>query len=292
MNRKRTQLGIVGEDNLVDVSELSLYAGVLYERLERAAPSIGILIPRGDIVVDSNGAWWVDAAPMTISGSRFEGSPSLPLSKPATFFCVGHELLVGAAHTFPVPDSTDDVIAFDLRFDQWQAGPPGTEGRFLLRPEQLFAITGAQIWAHSSTQGDAVLVGCRPEFAASRLPPPLPLASAETIGERGLLAMMGYPRGLPLKACIPFPGYPHSAPRARALDGPTLRSTLDTFQGNSGSPVFNERGEVVAVHNGGGADTQDNGQVSVLREGSAVSRATVIDVLAPALGRCGIAVRA
>tara|TARA_Y100000588_G_C13541726_1_gene622295 strand:- start:18 stop:446 length:429 start_codon:yes stop_codon:yes gene_type:complete len=36
-----------------------------------------------------------------------------------------------------------------------------------------------------------------------------------------------------------------------ALSGKLVQHTLETSRGNSGSPIFNKRGEVIAIHNSG-----------------------------------------
>ena len=68
---------------------------------------------------------------------------------------------------------------------------------------------------------------------------PLKLAQQEAkLNER--ITMLGHPMGLPLK-------YTYSARVFRGVEGRSFLTNLDAFGGNSGSPVFNTKNEVVGV---------------------------------------------
>ncbi|MFT5355912.1 MAG: S1-C subfamily serine protease [Polyangiales bacterium] len=72
------------------------------------------------------------------------------------------------------------------------------------------------------------------------------------------LTLMGHPNGLPLK--IASGGtITYSDP-----GGEDLLATLDAFSGNSGSGVFNDAGELVAILDGGDTDYIENGDCSIV----------------------------
>lgn len=72
------------------------------------------------------------------------------------------------------------------------------------------------------------------------------------------LTLMGHPNGLPMK--IASGGViTYSDP-----GGEDLLATLDAFSGNSGSGVFNDEGELVAILDGGDTDYIENGECSIV----------------------------
>jgi hypothetical protein len=68
---------------------------------------------------------------------------------------------------------------------------------------------------------------------------------------RGKLVAAGYPTGMPLKFS--------TNGRVRRMDEDSFETNLDVFGGNSGSPVFNERGELEGIITEGEEDfVRDN----------------------------------
>lgn len=61
------------------------------------------------------------------------------------------------------------------------------------------------------------------------------------------ISVIGHPTGLPLK-------YAGGAKIKAVLDGSQFKANLDTFRGNSGSPVFNDLGEIIGILVNGAPD--------------------------------------
>ncbi len=85
---------------------------------------------------------------------------------------------------------------------------------------------------------------------------PLPIESDNEVKLKDLVYALGYPLGLPMK-------YITNA-SVSAIDGLSFYSTLDTFKGNSGSPVFNRAShKLIGVLVEGGIDLKSNGNCMV-----------------------------
>jgi hypothetical protein len=176
---------------------------------------------------------------------RFASDPTLPYA--CSGFLVAPDLLVTAGHCMVnAGESRHDTDlycgAYGWLFD-YRAGDDGAVALDGI-PRENFVKCREVIYAVRDEKApwrDYALV--RLERAVpDRTPFPL-AAAAPAPGEK--LTMLGHPFGTPLKA----------SPGARVtLDDPARASfltTLDAFEGNSGSVVLNERGEAVGILVGG-----------------------------------------
>jgi hypothetical protein len=180
-------------------------------------------------------------------GEPLHGDPSLSYS--CTGFLVAPDLLVTAGHCLYAVNTPDHRLrhetelackTFDWLFDYAapRGGPAQTKGisssALYHCREIIFAVQ-----RESAPYSDYALVRLdRP--VADRTP--FRLGTGAVTGD---LAMLGYPLGTPVK-------YTDNGHVLR--DDPTRSSfitTLDAFEGNSGSPVLNAAHEVVGILVGG-----------------------------------------
>ncbi|WP_437589603.1 trypsin-like serine peptidase [Sorangium sp. So ce1000] len=172
--------------------------------------------------------------------TRFADQPVIS-SKACTGFLVGRDVLATAGHCVLDKNLEDLRVVFGYRM--------------LKDNRRLATISQQQVYRvarpcsppryDSSTHEDwALLQLDRPVSAAK----PLPIERTGTIGRGDQVFMIGHPLGLPLK-------HVDNAFVRDASKEFSFNASLDAFHANSGSPVFNEAGEVVGLLAGGtGAD--------------------------------------
>jgi endonuclease G len=163
-----------------------------------------------------------------------------------TGFLVGERLLLTNNHVLPDATSAAAALAeFDCELDLDGAARPVVA--FTVDPEVLF-VTDENL--------DFTLVALAPDPAGRR--------AGQTFGWNRLVARQG-------KVVIGEPvnvvGHPDGRPKEIAIRENRLLNQLDEFlhyeadtrPGNSGSPVFNDEWEVVALHHSGVASTDAAG---------------------------------
>jgi endonuclease G len=182
----------------------------------------------------------------------------------ATGFMVSPRLLLTNEHVFGSADEAAPSIAeFNYRFDV--SGRPESSYRFRLRPDLFF---------YNNENLDFALV------------------SVETTSEDGVpLSTFGYHRLIAqtgktlLKEWMTVIQHPGGARRQFAIreneciddqDPDVLWYKSDTAQGSSGSPVFNDSFQVVALHHAGVA-RQDAQKNYLLKNGKKVTDITDVD---------------
>ncbi|MBK8258768.1 MAG: trypsin-like peptidase domain-containing protein [Polyangiaceae bacterium] len=94
---------------------------------------------------------------------------------------------------------------------------------------------------------------------------PLALDHKKTVRERNRVYIIQHPFGLPKKIALA-----HN--EVCFVDDNVIRYLSDTEQGSSGSPVFNERWEVVALHHSWVQTGSDSKPGDILNEGIAIAR--------------------
>jgi V8-like Glu-specific endopeptidase len=176
---------------------------------------------------------------------RFSSDPSL--SYACTGFLIAPDILITAGHCQvnigEVRNKADGYCEiFDWLFD-YQKSADGTVQTEEISPEKIYRCK----------QTIYAVVEEKPpyrDFAIVQLARPVrdrfPLTLAKTgVQTREPLSMIGYPMGSPMK----------SADNAQVIyNNPSTSAfvtNLDAFEGNSGSPVFNSKNEVVGILIGG-----------------------------------------
>ncbi len=197
-------------------------------RLRLAAATCGLVYAE-ELHDLGNGTIQILTAPYTVSGlppcegERFATQPTGPY---CTGFLVGDDLVATAGHCFDADDLGEVRFVFGF-----QMLDPQTPVR-VFTSNQVF--TGVQLVGRVQENDGA-------DFAIIRLDRPVRLAGvgplavrrtgAPAVGTR--LGVIGHPTGLPLKLAF------GDLTQVMAVQGSYLVANLDTYHGNSGSPVFN-----------------------------------------------------
>lgn len=205
------------------------------------------------------------------------------LSYACTAFLIAPDLLVSAGHclvnTGEIRDREDGYCeAYEWLFD-YHGRTEGIPTERLYRCRKIVYAVNEQ---HPPYRDFGIVRLDRAVTDRS----PVTLASSPTkAGDE--VTMLGFPLGLPMKI----------ADRARVLkDDPSqnaIVTNLDAFEGNSGSPVFNSRNEVVGILVRGTPQNSliERGRCSVYNrcddEGSKCTRADANTTILPGFQRTG-----
>lgn len=181
---------------------------------------------------------WTDPlSEFMCSDERFNNQASV--SYACTGFLVGEDLLVTAGHcgtnTGEMRNSSENYCeAYTWLFD-YRADSDVTQVSDLniYKCKEIIYAVQQEVDGHSH------------DFALVRLDRKVegrsPLKFAQRAVRRGeRVTMLGHPMGLPLK-------YTFNARVFKEEEGRSFLTNLDAFAGNSGSPVFNTKNEVVGV---------------------------------------------
>ncbi|MEJ2860158.1 trypsin-like serine peptidase [Actinomycetospora flava] len=174
------------------------------------------------------------------------GRISLAGGGAGTGFLVGRRLLLTNNHVLPdAATAADAFVEFD--FELGPDGRPETPAAFSLDPDTLF-LTDAEV--------DASLVAVAPASG---------VVAGDKYGWNKLLKQQGK---IVIGEAANVIGHPSGRRKEIAVRNNRLLDQLDLFlhyeadtePGNSGSPVFNDQWEVVALHHSGVPRTDDAGR--------------------------------
>jgi hypothetical protein len=145
-------------------------------------------------------------------------------------FLVGPDLLVSAGHCFESQFSCDNqLIAFDLDADSEVSRGFTTDERNIYRCKEVIA----HIYDEDRLQDYAVV---RLDRKSDRMP--LQLRTRGKISKKDKVFLIGHPLGLPLVYSAPAELVKNMNPRF-------FKARINSFHGNSGSPVFNAKTHLV-----------------------------------------------
>jgi hypothetical protein len=145
-----------------------------------------------------------------------------PSSADCTVFQVGTDLIATAGHCVDASTCASTAFAFGFRMDD------ATTVRSTFPTNDVYFCSQVLVSVETTSDDYAVVRVDRPIVGRN----PLPIRRSGTIALGAAVAVAGHPAGIPLKIA----------------DGATVRSNsrtkyfsanLDTYGGNSGSPVFN-----------------------------------------------------
>jgi len=238
------QAAVFGADNRHVVTEAS--------PAQDLARATAIAVLSGNLSVNSAGRLDLDTDKLTnlvCADEPFANDPSLSYS--CTGFLIAPDLLVTAGHCVYAINTPTQTLehetklaceAFSWLFD-YQAHTSGPAQTKNIDPSSLYKCKEI-IYARQTEKAPFV------DYALIRLDRPAlgrtpfklsekPVASGDAV------AMVGYPFGTPVK-------YTDSAKvTLNNSSRDSFLTTLDAFEGNSGSPVFNSAREIVGILVGG-----------------------------------------
>ena len=220
---------VYGTDDRIDV-----YAETSSNRKKWAASTCAIVYAV-DLVAESGDTFSLTTDAYAIYGKPacadepFGDQPTAPF---CTAFMVGEDLIATAGHC--LYESDLPAIRFLFGFEMTNAATPA----LTFQSNQVY--TGIEVVHHGGT-GDfdhAIVRVDRPITAPNAVP--LPIRRTGTIEIGDPVGVIGHPYGLPKKIAFG----PTTAVRDNTSEG-YFTANLDTYGGNSGSPVFNDATGVV-----------------------------------------------
>ncbi|MCH9809529.1 MAG: serine protease [Alphaproteobacteria bacterium] len=233
---------VAGEDDRQDIHELgNIGDDALRRKLTEATV---ILTNKSRIADNGDETFALEVNPFRQRETQF--SPPLPPCSGERFasqhtggwcsgFLVGADVIVTAGHC----GETEDEIKDTAYIFGFQVNSPTDAGTTQFNADQVYF--GKELIAHDlSSSGDFAIVRLDRAVPAS-VADPLKVRVSGTPALNSNLGVIGYPSGLPVKIA-----FGSETKLLRDLD-PWLISNLDTYGGNSGSPVFNTSGEVEGI---------------------------------------------
>ncbi|MBI2423892.1 MAG: trypsin-like peptidase domain-containing protein [Candidatus Hydrogenedentes bacterium] len=231
---------IYGEDDRLDVFEETNP-----DRMAWAASTCALVDPT-QLTENGDGTYELGVREFRVSGlPACDGEPyaDQPVAAFCTGFVVGFDLIATAGHC--VDDFTLASTRFAFGFQMLDAQTPRTA----LDSSQVYQAVEIVAWELNDSGADFAVVRVdRPITAAGARP--LPLRKAGTIPVGARVGVIGHPAGLPAKIAFGE----NSVVRDSVNEGYFV-TNLDTYGGNSGSPVFSaETGLVEGILVRGEAD--------------------------------------
>ncbi len=222
---KNAQKLIYGMDDRQDMFQ------VTDNNILKSADSVVSLIDVGSITDNGNGTSTVSTTPFSVANSlcsseRFASQPTSPF---CSGFLVAKDIVCTAGHCVDQNGLARVRFVFGFRMIN------ESEAKVLISNDDIFHGTGII---------DRKLESDGPDWALVRLDRPVtahPVVQIRRdgkVGDQDGVYVIGHPSGLPLKY----------APGAHVRDNSSnsfFVANLDTYGGNSGSPVFNQEDDVV-----------------------------------------------
>ncbi|NLV41592.1 MAG: PASTA domain-containing protein [Candidatus Hydrogenedentes bacterium] len=220
---------VYGTDDRIDV-----YQETDPLRQELAGSVCG-LVDALDLTPISGGRWELSLYTYTAGGypaCSSEPFGSQPVVPWCTGFLVGEDLIATAGHCFA--DGDQSYVRFIFGFEMTSATTPVYE----LEASQVYTAVEVVGWALSGGLDYCVVRVDRPVTASGAQP--LQIRREGTVPLDTPLGVIGHPSGLPKKLAFG----PTTKVAANTASG-YFTANLDTYGGNSGSPVFNAATGVV-----------------------------------------------
>jgi hypothetical protein len=221
------------------------------------ASSVGAVLFASDLTDNGNGTYSIATSSYSASYNLCASEPyfNQPVAATCTAFVVGTDLIATAGHCIE-SDGTPTVSEFRIVFG-YQMEDAATPVTTIPAADVFSAVEVVSRVENGSGADYAVVRVDRPIVTASRKA--LPIRRTGTIADQARIGVIGHPAGLPLK--IAFGG--RSAVRDNSSNEYFVAS-LDTYGGNSGSPVFNQETlQVEGILVRGEADYYSTGSCNV-----------------------------
>lgn len=220
---------IYGEDDRVDV-----YQVTDPDLLSWAAATCAI-VNKSDVIYNGDGTYTLRTSPYRVFG--LPACSDEPFgNQPTAAFCTGfmarNDLIVTAGHC--IDESTLSTASFVFGFDMANERTPITT----FEKNQIYY--GAEIVGRSLSGSNDYAVIRTDRIITAPNASPLALRRTDTIGIGQQVGVIGHPSGLPKKIAF------GENTRVRDIgDSGYFLANLDTYGGNSGSPIVNPLDGVV-----------------------------------------------
>ena len=214
---------VYGTDDRMDV-----YQETLPQRLTWAASTCG-LISNSRIIINGDGSYtlqpvaYMRGGKPACEGEPFGNQPTAPF---CSGFMVGSDLIATAGHCVSSGDLSGFKIVFGFAMES------ATEARTEFTADEVYSGIEIVSSASSGNTDHAIIRVDRPITAPGARP--FNIRREGTIGVGTPIGVIGHPAGLPLKLAFG----PTTAVRSNTDPG-FFVANLDTYVGNSGSPVIN-----------------------------------------------------
>ncbi|MBF0313550.1 MAG: trypsin-like peptidase domain-containing protein [Oligoflexia bacterium] len=272
---------VYGEDNRVEINEAlplhqewskSVVAMIPKDRL--ISSDLGLTF---DLTNDMDGDGIDDIMGMLCEGERFKDQVTPAL---CSGFLVAPDIVVTAGHCVQTQESCEmNSFVFDFGSNNTKKNEKGETNYFVKSNDAYYCKELMSQKLDPMSMADFAVVRLdRPVLDRT----PLKFRKESKIADKEELVLIGHPIGMPMKIA------PGAAVRKNEHDSFFL-ATTDSFQGNSGSAVFNAKtGEVegILVRGEMDFDFDENlgcARVKVCKEdegrGEDVTRITIIDAL-------------
>ncbi len=220
---------VYGDDDRLDVYEETNPSHVAW------AASTCALVDDSDLIDNGNGTYTLSTTAFLYSGRppcSDEPYGDQPVAPFCTGFMVGDDLLATAGHCVSESDlaSTRFLFGFDM--------VDATTAVLVFDAEQVYR--GVEVMARRLSDDDDFSVIRVDRLITAPDAQALPLRETDTIAVGQQVGVIGHPSGLPKKIAF------GSETRVRKNNAQGyFNANLDTYGGNSGSPVFNTADGVV-----------------------------------------------
>lgn len=218
------------------------------ESYSKVAEATALVVARKDLSLsEGDDTWSFDGNTKTLGEERGLCEDERFAEQPVEGFCtgilVGPDLLLTAGHCVVVPKNCADIaVVFGYEYqspgDELESVRSGVPAADVYHCKEAIDIAFAfATWEE-----------CEVDFALLRLDRPvterrpMQIAPSREAIPGMELAAVGHPSNLPKKITA------GGSVQAIAHDGHNLHYDLDTFGGNSGSPVVDDDGELQAIH--------------------------------------------
>jgi len=222
---------IYGEDDRLD------YYQIEDANIQAQADAIPAMTYSHRLVVQEDGSYRIKS--YSTFGNRFDLNPSdrfynQPLNSACTAFLISPNVIVTAGHC--VHGKSEKALGMTRYIFGYKMNSE-TEANLNIPEENVYSIKRIIHSEYSPlTNIDYSIIELDRDCTVAK-----PLAiSKKKVEVDDPVYIIGYPNGLPLKY----------APNGRVfrVSSHSFLATIDAFTGNSGSPVFNDDGEVVGVY--------------------------------------------
>lgn len=228
---------VIGEDDRQDLYELENSNA---DRIRRKLTSSTVLLTsRSRLTQNNDGSWKLRTRPRRVNGFNPCSNEKFADQETGGWcsgFLVGTNVIATAGHCIK-PTTPMDQTVYIFGFN---VNDKGSDAPTNFPADQVYF--GAELIDHmlDPENGDYAIIRLDRDV---NLPDVSPLkirrAGSPSIGDN--VGVIGYPSGLPVKIAF------GDETRLFTEDGPWLSANLDTYGGNSGSPVFNSEGLVEGI---------------------------------------------